>query len=387
MHSKRRALLQGLASAGALALVHVSSEGRGMKDIIKVKIKLQDEMGKPIPFVTAWGFVGYAREHARNHGQFQYLQSSDLDRLTRRHHRLHEVVTAYGDGDRPVTTLGVPPLGNENGEFFEEIDYTDRTGSSNNYSRPDTLMFGYSFMKQGYQPGRIDFSVAKNESMAQATVTLKRNPAEAIETAPYIQTFHRLRYELSLPQDMTVTPENQRRVQAFGEQLEAAAQQALAAGDSKAAARIYLRMRYLPSVIYQRDGTVEIAGFLQSKLSSPESQRAQEKAFKLDPDNLYVLMKTINLRHGLPATAPLEQRIRSSLNLLEQLINRFGEEVWPDIYQLRAGFNKTLGDYAKARELYLQAAEFEPKYTDWAKVISDMKLSMKRKGVPVPEGW
>jgi tetratricopeptide (TPR) repeat protein len=356
-------------------------------DAVQVSIKVQDESGRAIPYVCVWRFVQIQPEHARRTAfPKSHLNADDLWRLTRRYRNDCEVISRAGD--MPVPYLDVPPMGSVDGQILEQVDYAYLTGRKNNYPRPNPLVFGYTFMKRGYLPGKVDFSVSGSQNRVQATVTLKRDPAQAVPTAPYAQTFDRLRYELSLPQDHSPSPENQQRLQAFRPALEAAARQAEAAGDKPTAARIYLRMRYLPSVMHKVDDQTEIYGFDQSgDPASPEAQYALDRAYALDPNNPLVWLLTLNRRGDVPASAPRDDRIRRNIQQLNQLIATHGDKVWPWAYNWRAGSYIPLKEYAKARELILQAAQFEPRYTDWDKEIESLKLGMKREKVPVPADW
>ena len=355
-------------------------------DAAQVSIQVQDESGQAIPYVTTWRVVEFDPKHVKPNGPFQNLNLGDLERLTRRYSDDHQVVSRFGD--HPVQSLQVPPLSDQNGQFRDEIGYANLTGPGNNYPRPDPLVFGYTFMKRGYLPGKVDFSVPGSQNRVQATVTLKRDPAQAVPTEPYAQTFDRLRYELSLPQDRSPSPENQQRLQAFRPALEAAARQAEAAGDKPTAARIYLRMRYLPSVMHKVDDQTEIYGFDQSgDPASPEAQYALDRAYALDPNNPLVWLLTLNRRGDVPPSAPRDDGIRSNIQQLNQLIATYGDKVWPEAYSWRAGSYIPLKEFAKARELILQAAQFEPRYTDWDKEIESLKLGMKREKVPIPADW
>lgn len=353
-------------------------------DAVQVSIKVQDESGRAIPYVTAWRHVAINPAHTTL-SKLQ-LNSADLWRITQRYGDDHQVISFYGD--KPVPGLEVMSLSRGDGDFMDEMSYAKRTGIGNNYPRPDPLVFGYTFMKRGYLPGKVDFSVPSSQTQVQATVTLKRDPTQAVPTAAYQQTFDRLRYELSLPQDPSPSPENQRRMQAFRPALEAAARQAEAAGDKATAAHIYLRMRYLPSVMHKIDDQTEIYAFDQSgDPASPEAKYALDRAYALDPNNPLVWLLTLNRRGDVPASAPRDDRIRRNIQQLNQLIATHGENVWPWAYNWRAGSYIPLKEYAKARELILQAAQFEPRYTDWDKEIESLKLGMKREKVPVPADW
>lgn len=383
MREERRFVLKALTTFWAVGLGWVSSplQAGFMDDTISVMIRVQDESGKPIPFVTVWNAIEYDRQHVSDNGFYQSLQISDLWRVTERYGALHDVIARYGD--KPVNTIRIPVLADAEGIFREPLDYQEATGKGNHYARPDSMRFGYTFMKRGYFPGKVDFTLSKNENRVEATVTLKRNPDESLETEPYMQAFARLRYELSdTRKNTSMTPDNQQRMMGLQERMEETAQQALAAGDKQAAARIYSRMRYMPSLNII-DG--RIAGWNQGDANSEQAKRALDKAYELDPDNLYVWMQTYLRRMKLPPNPTREQRAAAALQEVEKLIAAKGNAVWPRYFENRAGGYALLGDYTKAYRLYLEAAQREPKYMDWSKAIEKLKKEMQGKGVAIPE--
>lgn len=352
-----------------------------MNDTISVAIKIQDESGKPIPFVAVWSAIEFDKAHVKDNGYYRYLSVADLWRVTQRYSQLHDIISLASD--KPVASLWVSVMGDADGVFRESLDYQEATGKDNRYARPDSLTFGYTFMKHGYLPGKVSFTVQKNQNRVEATVTLERNSREALETQPYLQTFARLRYELSDTRKNTaMTLENQQRMAGLQEQMEQAAQQALAAGDKQAAARIYARMRYMPSLNII-DG--RIAGWNQGDAGSEQAKRALDRAYQLEPDNLYVWMQTYLRRMELPPNPTSEQRAAAALLEVEKLIAAKGEAVWPECLRARAGGYALIGDYTKAYRLYLEAARREPKYMDWDKAIEKLRREMQRKGVAIPE--
>lgn len=350
-----------------------------MNDSVKVTVKVQDETGRPIPFATVWQFVQINPAHDKDTSLD--LTMEDLWRCTLRYRETAEYAIDYGL--KPVPHLQIPVMGNGEGEVHDVIDYQRITGKGNHFPRPDPLVFGYTFMKRGYFPNKLAFTVPKGDRRAEGVVTLKRDPSDPIYDSPYIQTYDRIRYGLSDTHKNTVmTMENHLRQEGLRQELELAARQALAANDNKAAARIYIRMRYFPELTFL-DG--RIAGFKQTNIESEHSKQAFQRACELDPDNLFIQMETIGMR--FPSSATQEERIRKNVSQLDSLVAKHGDAVWPEMFRWRAGSYANLGAYAKARTLYLEAAKLEPKFTDWNKLIDDLKFSMSKKGIPVPVAW
>lgn len=338
-------------------------------DTIEVAVTIQDEVGQPIPYVAVWSTSGLTHA-ATGQSARPPLSADDLWRVTQRYGVLHDIICEVGD--KPVPTLRIPVMGDAAGLFRETLDVT----------RPARQPLAYTFLKRGYLPGRVGFNVPTGQSRVEATVTLKRNPGEALEAQPYLAEFARLRYELSdAVRNASLTDENQQRVLALPVQMEAAAQQALAAGDKPAAARIYSRMRYMPSPDVV-DG--RITGWIDGDAGSRQARRAMERAYELDPDSLYVWMQTYMRRRSLLPNPTTEERIAAALYEVEKLIAAKGEAVWPQCLADQAASHALLGHYETAYRLYREAARREPKYMDWNEEIRKLKDSMKEAGVPIP---
>lgn len=352
----------------------------GPADTVEVAVTIQDETGKPIPYVAVWSAIEYDRKHVKDDGHYRPLSIDDLWRATQRYGELHDIIADAGD--KPLAALMVPAMGNADGIFLDTVDYQEATGRDNRYARPDPLNVGYTFMKRGYLPGKIAFAIRTDQSRVEAAVTLKRNPREPLETQPYLQEFARLRYELSDRQrNLAVTEENRQRLDSLQEQMELAARQARAAGDKPAAARIYSRLRYLP-VPQLVDG--KVVGVIDVDAGSPQARRALDIAYELDPEGLYVWMQTYTRRIALLPSPTMEERITASLSEIERLIAARGEAVWPRCFVDQAAGHALLGRYEKAYRLYREAARRDPKYMDWDAEIDNLKGLMKSNGIAVP---
>lgn len=372
-----RSLLSPFFAFLALLLAAPASAASGT-DAVEVSIALLDEAGQPIPYVTVWSTVEPGGQQAAERRRF--LTVDDLWNATRRYGGLHEVISRYGD--KPLDSLRVPVMADGSGNFRETLDYAEAMGLEGPVARPQPLVFGYTFMKRGYLPGRVAFSLAKGQNRAAATLTLKRNPDEALETEPYRLEFARLRYALSDDtQDAELSEANLARVTSLHNGMAAAARQALAAGDKSAAARIYSRMRYLPMVIVT-DG--RITGWNHGDPGSDEAKQAFDQASELAPDDLYVWMQTYHRRRALLPTPTMEERVAAALFEVERLIAVKGEAVWPQFYLQQARGHMLLGRYETAWRLFNEAAKRDPAYTDWDAEIGKLKADMKEHGVPIP---
>lgn len=354
-----------------------------LDDVISVGVQILDQSGGPIPHPTVWRAINYEVRHVER-SAFPSLNVEDLWRVTQRYGGTSDIVSS--SGDKPLRALEVPVLGNEAGQFVDLLDYRKETGVGNDYQRPDPLTFGYTFMKRGYLPGQLSFTLSRSERRTLGTVMLSRDPSQPLGSKPYLDEFDRIRWELSdTRRNIDPSESNRQRLNALRVRIEQVAQQAIAAGDNHAAARIYARARYMPEILLV-DG--QPAGWNQGDASSEWAKRAMARAIELDPDNVYVWMQTyIDRGEKIERDWPRERRAAMVLRKVEALIAAHGEAVWPEVYLSHANGYAIIGDFEKAHTLYLAAARLEPKYTNWSREVNKLKDRMRRQGVPVPANW
>jgi hypothetical protein len=196
------------------------------------------------------------------------------------------------------------------------------------------MSIGFTVMKRGYLPARIEFVVTR-ESKLSGQVVLKRDPESAPESQPYLVEFERLRYELSdTSRNEEISARNHTRIETLKTDLEGSARQALASGDKKAAARIYARMQHLPSI---RFGDGKPIGFAQSDPYTEQSWGYLEKAYTLDPNNPYIAANYLFDQAGKhfggyrPENASEDRRraFNDVLSELHALMRAHGEQIWP----------------------------------------------------------
>ena len=352
-------------------------------DVIDVVVQIQDEAGQPIPYVTVWGYVAdYTEIHKSK--KWAQLTMDDLWRLTTRYQDSFEFAHTF---NKPVRNLDVPKMGDMEGRFLTRIDYQDRTGPGNKLSRPDNLNFGYSFMKRGYLPAKVEFTLPKNQNRTQATVVLKKDPSQSVETQPYLQTFERIRYEMSdSRKNAEMTFENAQRLESLRNELDAAAKAAEGANDKPAAARMYMRMIWWPKINIGSNG--QVIGYAQTgDANDPRNHELSLKANALDPEATYVWMYNVDTQAKLRPGMSVKDISRAILAQRLKLVSEKREKVWPEIFALIFVGYMRLEEFENAYEYLEKGKKFEPKYKDWDDNLADLKDKMVRKGVAVPSAW
>lgn len=197
-----------------------------MSSNLEVMLSVSDEQGKPISYATVWGYVLPRADTLA-------LGGEDLWRVTTRYQSSFEFAMPF---NRIVPTLQVMPMADVSGRAKLVIDYQYLEGSDSR--RPASMQIGFTVMKRGYLPERIDFDV-KDESRLTAKVVLKRDSNQVLETQPYLQEFERIRYDLSdTSRNENMSSDTYVRVETLRKTLEMAAAHAMNAGDKAAAARI-----------------------------------------------------------------------------------------------------------------------------------------------------
>lgn len=352
-------------------------------NLIEVDIQVVDEAGKPLPHVTVWRFLDpYAPKWVPGGP----MTMEDLWRMTLRYQDSFELAYRY---HKPVRSLLVPQMADEQGHSLDEIDYQDESGNP----RPERVTVGYSFMKRGYLPEQAQIVASSEQSRFALKITLKRNPAVPEDTS-YLRAFERIRYELSdWRKNGEVSLENHRRLERLHAELESAAEEALRQGDKPAAARMYARLQYVPEVILENGRPVDAPPWTRD---SPRKRTAFDKAARLDPYHPYIWVYRVIYQgyrfagfyvDNPDATPARKKEFLDQIKAMEAVLEKQGEFVWPDFYDILAGYYMAAGQYEKAYVLYRREERFEPRNRDYREAVKGLKLNMKIKGVKAPDSW
>ncbi|CAN7367344.1 hypothetical protein [Massilia sp. LjRoot122] len=340
-----------------------------MSTNLEVTLLIADEQGNPIPHATVWGYVLPSADPLA-------LNSDDLWRITSRYQSSFEFATRF----HPVVPmLRVTPMGDAGGKAKAVIDYEAIEGYGR--QRPPAMQVGFTLMKRGYFPARIDFTV-KSESRLNARVVLRHDPKQGPERQPYLQEFDRVRYELSdTSRNENLSGFAQHRIDSLRTALEGAAAEAIRAGDRSAAARIYARMQYLP-VILMSNG--KASGFMQADPYSASSWAYLTKAYELDPGHPYIASTYLFRRGGdefggrnrvsEQADAERLQQRAAFLGRLRTLMRSDGPQIWPAYHKLYATWHRQSpdpADRAKVRALLEELYRFEPKFLEREELLAD----------------
>jgi len=330
-----------------------------MSSNLEVMLSISDEQGKPISYATVWGYVLPRADTLA-------LGGEDLWRVTTRYQSSFEFAMPF---NRIVPTLQVMPMADVSGRAKLVIDYQYLEGSDSR--RPASMQIGFTVMKRGYLPERIDFDV-KDESRLTAKVVLKRDSNQVLETQPYLQEFERIRYDLSdTSRNENMSSDTYVHVEIMRKTLEMAAAHAMNAGDKATAARIYARMQYLPTIKMHSGKAI---GFSQAEPYSEQSWSYLVRAYQLDASNPYIAAKYL-FRYGAnefggykyvpeQASAEKKQAFAAFLSRLHTLMQTSGAYIWPEYHMLYALWHRKSSDAnERARMLPLleELYRFEPK--------------------------
>ncbi len=338
-----------------------------MRNLVYVNLKIEDEQGKPIPYVTVWGYV-LPRESPLA------INADDLWRQTIRFQSTFDLVTD-DPGNKPLDKLEVYVLSDVTGHCNYKIDYLYLEGSAAKV--PDAMYVGFAVMKRGYLPEYIDFKFAHENSMS-AKVVMKRDVHHEIETKSYLSEFEKIRYELSDDKrNEEISLENDARLKGLRVRMESLAKNAEAVGDKAAAARIYARMRHFPAVLFYNGKPAGYAHVFPEP-HSKESVALLEKAYLLDKDNPYLASKflfrkmseiyAINRKtlYSYKSASEAESReYMAQLETLKGLMEKHGEEIWPfyhAVFAHRLSDSSEPSDREKSSIQFEELKKWEPKY-------------------------
>jgi hypothetical protein len=325
-----------------------------------VQLTILDEEGGPIPHATVWAYVLPRKNPLA-------LDAADLRRLALRYRETFDLAAEFN----PILSRQlILPMGDARGKATWSLSYQRLEGSQ--AVRPAAVSLGFAVMKRGYLPAFVDFAVT-DQSSVRGDVVLKRDPALQGALPPYLQEFDRLRFELSdTRRNQDISEAGHQRVEGLRVAMQAAAEQAISAGDRPAAARIYARMQYLPVVRFVQGRP---AGFAQADPYSEQSWGYLLKAHELDAANPYVAAERLSRdgaerfggRRYQPQTASEAQRQAFEAFLAEarRLMSEHGEQIWPALRKsLALWYRKASEPRERERVLPLleQLYKDEPKF-------------------------
>lgn len=360
MHAPVNYIRRAVLSVVGGVLIHPPSAWSATDSPIDVQLTITDEAGRPIPYATVWAYVLPRKNPLA-------LDAADLRRLALRYRETFDLAAEFN----PIVSRQlILPMGDARGKADWRLSYQWLEGSQ--AVRPPAVSMGFAVMKRGYLPAFVDFTVTDQTSV-RGDLVLKRDPAEQGALPPYLQEFDRLRYDLSdTRRNQDVSEAAHQRVERLGAAMQAAAEQAISAGDRPAAARIYARMQYLPVVRFVQGRP---AGFAQADPYSAQSWGYLLKAYELDPANPYIAAKRL-FRDGAerfggrryePQTATEAQRRAFEAFLAEarRLMSEHGEQIWPgwrEVYALWYRKASDPRDRERVLPLLEQLYKDEPKF-------------------------
>lgn len=353
----------------------------GMRtDQITVTISVQDEAGRPIPYVTVWkAYQPCQRIDRPLKPQYPCLASDDLLRQVNRYQEHFEIISEWNE---PVPSLVVPPMINARGTLQDILDFDASFGG--NAPRPEKQVIAYAFLKRGYQPEFAEIVANTHQSEFSLRITLRRDSSQTPARADYPETYDRVRYEISnATANREMTLANHQRLKKLHAELEAAAEEAIQQKDRPAAARMYITLAHFP-VIKMMDG--KPVGYSMADIESPEAQAAVARAEQLDPEDPYMgsLLRQREGRSfigGQNAWNSSPERKAAFLAYLakrENWVAQQRERIWPLFLAPQVYHYKRLGQFDKATAWLKQMQQIEPKYTDYAKELEQLEADRRR---------
>jgi hypothetical protein len=351
---------------------------------ISIDIRVVDPAGKPVPYVTFWGFTRPERPR-QNSAAWQQLTLEDLWRISLRYQDSFELAQQHY---KPVDGISIFGVTDENGIGLDTVDFKRLALDP----RPASMDIGYTFMRRGYLPekARVRWDAARSRYELKIVLRPRRSAAQSEPV--YLQTFDRVRHELAdWRRSESTSSANQRRMAELRAAMDGAAAQALAAGDHRAAALIYARMQTMPEAT-EIDG--KVAGYAQTHTESARNRAAILKAIELNSEDGYFAIvaarekgRELKETFSRPLTDADRARLRQHVLEKEIVFALHAEHAWMfDRLSMFYDFMRS-GLYERAYAELRHLREFEPKGADYDDLLSGLEAEMVRKGARPPADW
>lgn len=392
----RKGLSRTLLTIGMLLwLVSPANAGLFGNNTIKVTIRVTDPNGRSVPYATIWGYTDLNsfnsptfRDPNTLNRDWSQLNFDDLWRLTLRYQGSFELAHKFY---KPVHGITLFAMTDAAGSATIALNTRDNFGE---LSPAQPFVIGLGIMRRGFEPSRALLNGEGPSASLKIAVTLQPisgRPSPTDEPA-YIKSYDSVRFELmDWLQNERMSSANAKRLEDLRAQMEQAAAAAIAIGDRPTAALIYARIETMPE-IRTIDG--KIIGFAQTDVGSTRNRAAITQAIELDPDSDYFAMRSNTERgraivqdfHG-PLTNDQKASLRQYVGQQIKVIESHGQGSWMfDRLGLFYDYER-LGQYDAAYQEMQQLKAFEPRGADYADMLANLKVRMKRMDIPVPTDW
>jgi len=356
-----------------------------------IDLRIVDSSGSPVPYATLWGATDAGASLALHpvmggsKKPWQQLDVDDLRRIAVRYSGSFELAQLSFSPVKGITVFG---MGDSTGVVRQTIDTDDLAVPSDR-----SFHVALVILKRGYVPGTVEFDATTLRRSFTSTVAMSPEAGFPGGDEPsYVKTFDRVRYALlDDVRNEVISKKNAGRLERLRNELEGAAEAALASGDRKAAARILARIETLPSVTMVAG---KFEGYSSMTLEAPQSRAAIARAIELDPgdDNLAMRAVVEKGRRLLedfswPMSEADKERLRSYLKEEEAELAKHGDHAWMfDRLSVLYDYER-LGMYEREYRELTKLREFEPRGADYDSILSKLKARMTREKVAVPEDW
>lgn len=374
-------LLLILAVMTTMTMLPINAEALNLfsSDVLTVQLTVVDDAGQPVPYATIGSsWTPFSKDPVKA------LEPDDLRRVLYRYPETWEYWNGYV---RPLPKLQFSGLTNVDGTLKDQIDYQEAAGrdkDGNRIPRPNELTIAYGVYRKGYDPAQQVITVKRDVKRTEVRIVLKRAPDYVAKIPVYRQTLDQVRAEISdWRANERISMANHDRLERLRARLETAAQEAISAGDQRAAAQIMYWVAFMPEITVI-DG--KPVGYSQTNFKSERNFLAFKRAAELDPMNVHiqsiwlseqklVLFRAAQNQSDAAARAFTETWLKQAL-ALDRLA---GDKLWPVFHEEMIRSFGFMEQYEAQYKKIKWMIQYEPKFSDYS---SDLRVleAHQRKG-------
>lgn len=366
---------------------------------MQVSVRVIDEQGNPVPFVTVWQTRSPCRRITSGRIPLERLQrefedcptADDILTLAKRLENSRDYFVSDFTR-RPTVGLRHAGVVGPDGILHLRETASSPKGGLGEPGVP-RVRVSLGFLKFGYEPAGFDIVLTPEQLKFKKVVTLKAIESQLRPPNTLRGEFDRIRYQVSKLTEMHQAPDRGSAMAQFGLLLEDVAKRAEEAGDRELAAIALTHRRFMPTVLYSGEGASRTAvGY--SNEGSPRDNHFLTRAHQLDPDNAYWFrfnaewgrLHSLVYRTDLSKQQIIEAH-GADIDAFAQLLARNERSLWPADYvklcQYFIQLNQLQRAYEWARRLYDQDPKIPENRYCFARVFS----GMREQRLPIPADW